>query len=217
MPAAAVSAVGAAGSLYSGIKSSKDAKKSLAFAKKQYANNQRIGKELKERWNRLVEPTLEDLMSEAKSKDLSLSGRLAVEDLDKGLGKLRTEILNDTDAAGEGLTESRLMTLDLDRARGIADIRLDDEAAKRSNLTGLMTFAAQTPGWAQIQTGANSDMANFSTAIGVQQQGAAASAYGAAAQGLAQLGQMWGEYSYVKQNPNYVPSYVRGSGGHTVQ
>lgn len=218
MPAASAT-VGTAASLYSGIKSSKDAKKSLAFAKEQYRNNQKIAKKLEARWNRLVEPTLEELMAESKSQDMSLAGRLAVEDLERGLGKARTQVENDLDAAGEGLTEGRLLTLDIDRARGVAGIRLDDEQAKRERLSGLMSFAAQTPGWASIATGANTQMGDFSAGLALQQRGAAASAYGVAAQGLSQLGQMWSERNVAPSTTStyvptgtYTPTQLRAQG-----
>ena len=215
MPAAAVAAVGTASSLYSGMKSSKDAKKALEFAMKQYENNQKVAKELKARWNRLVEPNLTSMMAEAKSKDMTLAARLSAEELEKGIGKLRTEVERDADNAGTGMTEARLMKLDIDRARGIAGIKLDDEEAKRESLKGLMSFAAETPGWAKIQTGANTQMGNAYMGLYSDQSQRASSAYGAAAQGLYQLGQMYAGQQGTSAPASGGPSTQPYSGEYT--
>ncbi len=207
---ATISALGSAASLVSGFNSSSLAEDQLEFAKQQFALNQQIGGELKDRWNRLVEPILESQMAEAKSKNLTQAGREATESLTQGIGKLKTKVTQAVDDSGGALTDARLLNLDLNQAKGVAGIRLSDETTKRETLGNLMTFASQTPSWASVMTGANNQMGQFSANLGFQSQQAAASAYGAAAEGISDLARMWGRYDYLKAHPNANPELLYG-------
>ena len=217
MPVAAVaSIVGTAGSLTAGAQSSRAANKATKAANKQYAKNQAIASQLEDRWNALVEPTLKSQLEETNAQGLSTSGRLAEDELLTGIGKIRTGIETNVDTAGTGLTDAKLLNLDLSEATGLSKIRLADELQKKSDQRSLMSFAAQTPSWASVATGANSDIAAFNERQAVVNQNAASSAYGVAAQGLMQLGREYGQNGGFGQSGIY-PSLSLASGGHQVQ
>lgn len=209
------SIVGTAGSLISGSKSDKAASKANKLAAKQYEKNQQISRELKDRWNVLVEPALKAQMEEANSQGLSTSARLAEDELLGGIGKIRTKVLNNADTQGTGLTDAKLLNLDLTEATGRSKIRLSDELQKKTDQRSLMSFAAQTPSWAQVATNSNSNSGAFYEQQAVANQQAANSAYGVAAQGLAQLGRLYGRDSgYGQEGIYYAPIT---SGGRQIQ
>jgi hypothetical protein len=88
---------------------------------------------------------------------------------------------------GEGVAGARLLTNQFNTAKGLAQISMEDDMNKQARLPGLIQLGQQTPGWAGVETGANTQMANFSERQALQSAENEQSAYASAAQGMAVL------------------------------
>lgn len=177
----AVAAVGVSSSIYQGISANRAAKKAAKAAAKKHAANQKIAAELKQREERLVDRPLEAKINDLTSGGLSTAGKQA-EDMVLGkFGEARRKVEDNRSYAGDGLTNSQLLSTELNQAEALGRIRLDDDNSKSQQLQGYMSLASRMPASAQVAVGANRDEAAFHE----RQQGNAQMAEAGAWQGVA--------------------------------
>lgn len=190
-------AVGAGASIYSGMQAGEAADKANAAALESFRANQAIGKELKERQLKLVDRPLEAKIAELQGKKITAGGQQALDRFNFEMSQADRAIQEQAPLAGEGATAGRELTQQFRRAQGIAGINLQDQATKNAQLGGYLQMAQQTPGWASVATGANTQMGQFQTGLmenALQQE---TSAYGEAAKGLGSLASMYSKgYSW---------------------
>ena len=184
-----IGAIGA--NLFSGISQGQAAKQANRLAMDSFSKNENIANQLKERQQTLVDPVVAAKIAELSSQKATPEALRAMGALSTTTAAADRGITANVGLAGAGATGARLLTDRFRKATGLADINLQDQASKNAQLGGWLDKASQLPAWAQVATGANTQMGNFqsgqaSTAIGAQN-----SAYGAAAQGLAGLAKLY--------------------------
>lgn len=186
-----VAAVGVAASVYTGTQASRRAKEAGKKAEEAYGANVAIGKELKARQEKLVDAPLAQKIAELSGSKLTAGGQQGLDRFNYEMGLTDRAIQEQAATAGEGVTGSRELTQGFRRAQGIAGINLADTIKKDQELGGFMQMANQTPAWANVMTGANTQQGNFQENQANQARSEASSAYASAARGLAGLGAMY--------------------------
>jgi len=195
MSAIAVAGIaGTAFSVYSGVQAGKSARNALSAEQAQLAKNQGIANELKDRQQTLVDKPLTALEAQDQSLNLTPEAQMAQDRFKAEMGTADRQVQEQADTAGAGVTGGRMLTNQFRKAEGIAGIHLQDTAAKRANLRGDLQLAQQTPGWAGVATGANTQMAGFEGQQAATAQQQQQSAYGAVAAGLGGLAKMYAGY-----------------------
>jgi len=197
--------VGTVGSIYSGMKAGDAAEDMLsgmnaAAARSQafLGENKKIADELKTRQLALVDQPLARRIADVQGTGLTASGQMNLNRFNLDMSNIDRAIQEGAPLAGEGVTGSRELTQQFQKAKGLATITLQDKAAKEAELRGLMSMATPVPGWAQVATRANESLAGGASSDAARYEGQAqqlygqeASAYGSAAQGLGNLAKMY--------------------------
>ena len=182
-----VGAIGVAASVYSANQQAKAADKAGKAAQEAFARNQAIAEELKKRQETMVDKPLEQKIAELQSKKMSAAGLMSLDRFNAGMAAADRQIQEQAQQAGEGVTGARELTQQFRKAQGLAGLTLEDQANKDRNLAGYMSLASQTPGWAQVATGANTQQANYAAMQEERALKAEQSAYASAAQGLGNI------------------------------
>lgn len=198
-------AVGVGASIYSGAQAGKAADAASAQALQMYQANQAVAKELKERQLRLVDKPLEAKIAELQGKKITASGQQALDRFNFEMASADRAIQEQAQMAGEGATGGRQLTQQFRRAQGIAGINLQDAATKSAQLGEYLQMAQQTPGWASVATGANTQMGNYQAGLAENALAQESSAYGAAAKGLGNLASMYATYRAGQKQPAPAP------------
>jgi hypothetical protein len=189
-----ISAVGVAASAYSANEQGKRADKANNQALAAYAANQGVASELKQRQQRLVDQPLEKRLAELNATGLTPEGQLAQDQLVNQTGLISRQIDQNAPLAGEGVTGARQLTNQFRQAQGLATLGLQDTVNKNREKTGLMEFAAQTPGWANVATGANTQVGGYEERLAGEAASAEQSDWAAAAQGMQNIGSAYAKY-----------------------
>jgi len=191
-----VAAAGTAFSIYNGVQQGKAARAANAAALAAYQQNQAVANELKKRQQSLVDRPLEAKIEELSGKKVTAAGQMALDRFNAEMSASDRAIAAQAPMTGEGVAGGRELTNRFRRAQGIAGINLEDQAQKNAQLGGYLSMAQQTPGWAQVASGANSQMGAYQQNQAMYAQGQEASAYGSAARGLSTLADMYASYYY---------------------
>lgn len=178
-------------SIINGLSSGKSADRANAQAMEAYAKNQAVAETLRERQQALVDTPLKQKIAEYQGAKVTPEGQQALNQFNDTMGTMDRQIQEQAPLAGEGVTGGRALTNQFRRAQGIAGINLQDSVNKSRGLQGYMQMAQQTPGWAQIATGANTQMGAFQQGQAQQALGEEQSSYAAAAAGLRGLADMY--------------------------
>lgn len=206
-----IALVGVGVSAYGAIQQGKAAKKAGKQAAAQMAKNDAIAAELKARHEELVDTPLRAAMAEANAKGLSKTGKMASDKLVSQFADIRRDVMGNAEYVGEGVTGARNLSVDLNEAQALANLGLEDEAKKTDNRLKLMSFGAQTPGWAQVAVGSNRDQANAALAEQEYARRAENEGWAGAAKGMAEVaagiqnnmdkGRSWYDYGFKKKQP----------------
>lgn len=186
-----VAAVGTAFSIYSGAQQGKAQKNAMNAAGAAYGNNAQIANQLRERQTSIVDPVVNAKIAELSGKKLTAGGQLATDRFNAEMGASDRQIREQADLTGGGVAGSRTLTNQFRRAQGLAGINLQDTAQKNAELGGYLDRASQTPAWAQVATGANTQQGAFQERTASTAGANEASAYSTAAQGLGTLAAMY--------------------------
>jgi hypothetical protein len=183
----ATAAVGTAFSIYSGIKQGQAAKAAQAQAQNAINQQQGIAQEVRAQQDALAYNPLKAQEAQDQSSALSPGAQMALDRFKADQAQTTRQIQASAPTVGQGVAQGRLLTQQFRNAQGIAAITLGDTAQKQANLRSDIQIGAQTPGWANLATGANTQNAQFQTGLMQEANQNEMSAYGAAAQGLAGL------------------------------
>ena len=202
-----VGVVGVAASAYSANQQAKAADKAGKAAQEAFARNQAIAEELKKRQETMVDKPLEQKIAELQSKKMSAAGLMSLDRFNAGMAAADRQIQEQAQQAGEGVTGARELTQQFRKAQGIAGLTLEDQANKDRNLAEYMSLASQTPGWAQVATGNNTQQANYAAMQEERALKAEQSAYASAAQGLGNIATgLYGMYENRQPGPSWYSS-----------
>lgn len=212
--------VGTGFSVFSGLSSGSAEKRARAQAEAQYRQNQEIAGELKTRQQALVDAPLKAKIAEYSGQGLTAGGQQAMDQFKYNVGNINRQIDANAGVAGPGLTGGRMLTSAFQTAQGQAGITQQDQIMKDNQLRGYLGMAQQTPGWAQVATGSNTQMGNFYQGQAEDSQRDEMSSYAAAAQGLKGLADLYSRGYRFGTSPNLYSTGEYTStptGGHTVQ
>ena len=188
--AIAVSAVGVGASLFTGISSGNAAKRERAAAEQAYQKNQQIAQEVKQQ-EALPQAAEENLLGEYQSKNLTPEAQIATDRFKANSAQTQRDIQGNAGMTGQGVAGARALTTSFNTDEGLAGISLQDAVAKRQGTLQTAQALKQTPGWAQLATGANTQMGNAQDQWSTQDKKTSTSAYGQAAQGLGNLAKLY--------------------------
>ena len=188
--AIAVSAVGVGASLFTGISSGNAAKRERAAAEQAYQKNQQIAQEVKQQ-EALPQAAEENLLGEYQSKNLTPEAQIATDRFKANSAQTQRDIQGNAGMTGQGVAGARALTTSFNTDEGLAGISLQDAVAKRQGTLQTAQALKQTPGWAQLATGANTQMGNAQDQWSTQDKETSTSAYGQAAQGLGNLAKLY--------------------------
>lgn len=183
-----VAAVGA--SIFSGISSGNEAKRERAAAEQQYQNNQNIAQEVKQE-EAPAQAAEQNLLGEYQSKNLTPEAQIATDRFKADTAQTQRSIQGNAGMTGQGVAGARALTTSFNTDEGLAGISLQDAVAKRQGTLQTAQALKQTPGWAQLATGANTQMGNAQDQWSNQDKKTSTSAYGQAAQGLGNLAKLY--------------------------
>ena len=186
----AVAAVGVGASIYSGISGSNASKRERAAAEQAYQRNQQIAQEVKQQ-EALPQAAEENLLGEYQSKNLTPEAQIATDRFKADTAQTQRNIQGNAGMTGQGVAGARALTTSFNTDEGLAGISLQDAVAKRQGTLQTAQALKQTPGWAQLATGANTQMGNAQDQWSTQDKQASTSAYGQAAQGLGNLAKLY--------------------------
>jgi len=199
--------IGTGFSVISGLNAGKSADRANAQAMQAYAQNQAIAGELKTRQQALVDTPLAAKIAEYQGSKITPEGQQTLDRFNLEMGNADRQIMEQAPLAGEGATGGRLLTDQFRRAQGIAGINLQDAMVKDRGLQGYMQMAQQTPGWAQVATGANTQMGSFQQGQAKEALGEEQSSYASAAAGLRGLADMYSRgYRFGKRGEDPAPA-----------
>jgi hypothetical protein len=182
-----IALIGVGLSVYQGIEAGKAADEQNQQAQQRMEANLGVASELRQRQQALVDTPLEEQIAALRSRELTVGAQRSQDVLQDQSGKISRGIMEVAPQTGEGVAGARLLTNQFNTAKGLAQISMEDEANKQARLPGLIQLGQQTPGWAGVETGANTQMANFAERQALQSAENEQSAYATAAQGMAAL------------------------------
>ena len=187
---AAIAVVGLGASIYSGISSGNAAKRERAAAEQAYQKNQQVAQEVKQQ-EALPQAAEENLLGEYQSKNLTPEAQIATDRFKANSAQTQRDIQGNAGMTGQGVAGARALTTSFNTDEGLAGISLQDAVAKRQGTLQTAQALKQTPGWAQLATGANTQMGNAQDQWSTQDKQTSTSAYGQAAQGLGNLAKLY--------------------------
>lgn len=163
MPAVAVSAVGTAWSIYSGMKQQKAAEQAQDAAQGQWQSEQDFAKQRYQNWYNTFFPVAKQRIQELQSKNLLPEDAMALGKMQEGFQRQEKNL--DT-RAGEGLLPSgaangAYQDLALRKAMGTSSIALQDEAQKNSQLGQWYQMGLSEPTSSYLVQGAARDNAMY--------------------------------------------------------
>jgi hypothetical protein len=185
-----VAAVGVGASIFSGISSGNAAKRERAAAEQQYQENQQIAQEVKQQ-EALPQAAEENLLGEYQSKNLTPEAQIATDRFKADSAQTQRNIQGNAGMTGQGVAGARALTTSFNTDEGLAGISLQDAVAKRQGTLQTAQALKQTPGWASLATGANTQMGNAQNQWASQDSDKSQSAYGQAATGLGNLAKLY--------------------------
>ena len=188
-----VAAIGTASSVYSGMQAGQRADAATAAATAAYAENQKIAKELKQRQETMVDAPLRKRLSELMSSKITPEGQQALDRYRFNMGEIEQSISEQAPLVGEGVTGSRELTQQFKNAQGVASLNLQDRIAKNAQMPTYLGIASQTPSWANIATGANTQQGSFQERQANQELASESSSYADAAKGLGNIASMYAQ------------------------
>lgn len=190
-PMAIAGIIGTGASLFSGMSQGDAAKKARADAMEMFRRNQQVAESLKTRQEAMVDRPLREKLQELQSSNLTAEGQQGLNRFNEGASQVERQINENAPQTGYGVAGARALNAKFQRASGIAGIHLDDQARKDREIGGFIGMGQQTPGWAQIAAGSNTQMGNYQANLAEQGTQASNSSYGAAAQGLTNLAMLY--------------------------
>lgn len=182
-----VALLGVGLSVYQGIEAGKAADEQNQQAQQRLEANLGVASELKQRQQALVDIPLEEQIAALRSRELTVGAQRSQDVLQAQSGQIARGIMETAPQSGEGVAGARLLSNQFNTAKGLAQISMEDAANKQARLPGLIQLGQQMPGWAGVETGSNTQLANFSERQAEQSAANEQSAYAAAAQGMAAL------------------------------
>lgn len=185
-----VAAVGVGASIFSGISSGNAAKRERAAAEQQYQENQQIAQEVKQQ-EAVPQAAEENLLGEYQSKNLTPEAQIATDRFKADSAQTQRNIQGNAGMTGQGVAGARALTTSFNTDEGLAGISLQDAVAKRQGTLQTAQALKQTPGWASLATGANTQMGNAQNQWASQDSDKSQSAYGQAATGLGNLAKLY--------------------------
>lgn len=197
-----ITAIGVGASVYSGVRAGQRQDAASSAAASALAANQGVAEELKKRQRSLVDIPLEQKIAELQGKKITASGQQALDRFNLDMAAADRAVQEQADLVGEGATGSRELTNRFRRAQGVAGINIQDQSRKESELGGFMQMAQQTPGWAQVATGSNTQQAAFQQGLAQTAGEQEGSAYATAARGLGGLADLYARGYRFGVNPD---------------
>ena len=185
-----IGAIGAATGIFSAVKNQQNAKKAQQAAQNAITGNSTVSDAVRAQQDALGYQVLAKQEAADQGLNLTPQDQMALDQFKSGIGASNRQIQGQEATAGAGVTNARLLTNQFRQAGGIAGINMQDAATKAANLRTDIGIGTGTPGWANLQTGANTQMAQFQRNLMNQSNQQTQSAYGSAAAGLTALGKL---------------------------
>lgn len=195
---AAISAVGVVGGMLSGNKAAKESAKLQKKALELQERQVKMAEWNLDRYKTEFAPVEDKYVTEATStKPTSYYGEEKGA-LDVGYRKAEDKIVGNTSLAS-GLQSSMLSGVGIEKAKGLASLKIKDDQRKQGMVENAMTLGRG--GNAAITTAQSSmnNASSFYSNVSSQLAGEANSSYASAAEGMSSLASMFGDYYKSKQ------------------
>jgi hypothetical protein len=185
-----VSAIGVGASIFGGISAGNAAKQEREQQLQMYQNNQAIAQQVKAQEQPAINAE-QNLLGEYQSKNLTPESQIAQDQFKANTAQTQRDIQSNAPLTGQGVAGARALTTSFNTDEGLAGISLQDAVAKRQGTLQAAQALKQTPGWATLATGANTQSGNALGTWSNIDQSNSQSAYGQAAAGLGNLAKMY--------------------------